>query len=63
MNTKMDKRFSSQTICKIFLVAKIVSKEQIQDILQKEKRVKKGDIIVMVTAGIGFSWGSAVFQY
>ncbi len=40
MNTKMDKRFSSQTICKIFLVAKIVSKEQIQDILQKEKRVK-----------------------
>jgi len=30
---------------------------------KKEKRIKKGDIIVMVTAGIGFSWGSVVFQY
>lgn len=30
---------------------------------KKDKKIKKGDIIVMLTAGIGFSWGSAVFQY
>lgn len=29
----------------------------------KDKKINKGDIIVMLTAGIGFSWGSAVFQY
>jgi len=33
------------------------------DMAVREKKIKKGDIIVMVTAGIGFSWGSAVFQY
>ncbi|MEA2038834.1 MAG: 3-oxoacyl-[acyl-carrier-protein] synthase III C-terminal domain-containing protein [Thermodesulfobacteriota bacterium] len=33
------------------------------DMAVREKKIKKGDIIVMLTAGIGFSWGSAVFQY
>jgi len=30
---------------------------------EQEEVIKKGDIIVMLTAGIGFSWGSAVFKY
>ncbi|MFO7884704.1 MAG: 3-oxoacyl-[acyl-carrier-protein] synthase III C-terminal domain-containing protein [Desulfobacteraceae bacterium] len=30
---------------------------------EKDQKIKKGDFIVMLTSGIGFSWGSTVFQY
>lgn len=33
------------------------------DMAVREKRIKKGDYIVMLTTGIGFYWGSAVLQY
>ncbi|MCD4674600.1 MAG: GspE/PulE family protein [Desulfobacula sp.] len=35
-----DKRFSSQNICKILLAAKLISKDQAQDLLKKESRVR-----------------------
>ncbi len=40
MNTQINKRFSSQTVCKILLAAKIVSKEQVKAVLQEEKKVR-----------------------
>ncbi|MBU1341995.1 MAG: GspE/PulE family protein [Proteobacteria bacterium] len=40
MQDQRDKRFSSQTICKILMVANLISKEQAQDLLKKESRVK-----------------------
>jgi len=40
MQYQKDKRFSSQTICKIFLAAQLISKEQARDLLKKETRVK-----------------------
>ncbi|MCD6292391.1 MAG: hypothetical protein J7M09_02905 [Deltaproteobacteria bacterium] len=33
------------------------------DLAVKEGRISKGDYIVMLTTGIGFSWGSAVIKY
>jgi 3-oxoacyl-[acyl-carrier-protein] synthase-3 len=33
------------------------------DMAVKEKRIQKGDYVVMLTTGIGFSWGSAVLRY
>ncbi|MBT4201409.1 GspE/PulE family protein [Desulfobacula sp.] len=40
MQDQRDKRFSSQNICRILITAKIISKEQAQDLLKKEIRVK-----------------------
>lgn len=33
------------------------------DLAVKDKKISKGDYIVMLTTGIGFSWGSAVIKY
>ncbi len=41
MNNRVNQRFSSQNICKILLAAKIISKEQVQDILAREQNVKQ----------------------
>jgi len=40
MQDQKDKRFSSQNICKVLLAAKLISKEQAQDLLKKENRVR-----------------------
>lgn len=40
MQDQKEKRFSSQTICKILLAAKLISREQAQDLLKNENRVK-----------------------
>jgi general secretion pathway protein E len=40
MNNQMNKRFSSQNICKILLAAGLISKGQAQDILKKESKVR-----------------------
>lgn len=33
------------------------------DLALRDGRIKKGDYVVMLTTGIGFSWGSAVIKY
>ncbi len=33
------------------------------DMAMREKKIKKGDYVVMLTTGIGFYWGSAVLRY
>ncbi len=40
MNSQYHKRFSSQNICKILLTAGLISREQAQEILKKENRVR-----------------------
>jgi len=40
MNNQNDKRFSSQNICKILLTARLISREQAQDVLKKENKVR-----------------------
>ena len=41
MPLQKESRFSSQNICKILVAAKIISKEQAQDIFKKETRVRQ----------------------
>ncbi|WP_300463343.1 GspE/PulE family protein [Desulfobacula sp.] len=40
MQDQRDKRFSSQTICKILMAAELMTGEQARDLLKKENRVK-----------------------
>lgn len=40
MQNQKDKRFASQTICKILMAAKLISMEQARDLLKKEDKVK-----------------------
>lgn len=41
MNNLMGKRFSSESVCKILLNEKIVSRDQVSDVLKKEHKVKE----------------------
>ncbi|SDT84445.1 GspE/PulE family protein [Desulfobacula phenolica] len=40
MQNQTDKRFASQTICKILMAAKLISTQQARDLLKNENRVK-----------------------
>ncbi|CCK79496.1 GspE/PulE family protein [Desulfobacula toluolica] len=40
MQNQTDKRFASQTICKILMAAKLISAQQARDLLKNENRVK-----------------------
>lgn len=33
------------------------------DLAVQDQKISKGDYIVMLTTGIGFTWGSAVIKY
>lgn len=41
MQNQNDKRFASQNICKILMAAELITKEQAQDVLRKEKKVRQ----------------------
>ena len=40
MQNQKDKRFSAQNICKALMAARLISREQAQDLLKKESRVR-----------------------
>lgn len=41
MQNQSDRRFSSQNICKILMAARLMTKEQAQDVLRKERKVRQ----------------------
>ncbi len=41
MQLQPDRRFAPQSICKVLMVAKLISKEQAREVLKKEKRVRQ----------------------